>query len=306
MSAINPVSSMRDGGSANRRGIQLISAAMASFMINDAFVKWIAESLPAGQLVFLRGLVAVLLITALAIGLQPQAGNRLRDLFDRWVLARSAVDAVASGTYLLGLFHLPLATATAINLASPLFITLLAVLWLGERVGADRWLATILGFVGVLLIIQPSADGFNGYALVCLAATVLHAIRDTMTRRIRPGIPAVLIMLANATAVMAIAGLWSLFEGWVELSAWQGAAICAAALFVAVGYYLLIQSTRTGELSVVAPFRYTALLWALILGYLVWGSLPDALAWVGIGLLVAAGLYLFSAERRRQHRAALD
>ncbi|MGE0312271.1 MAG: DMT family transporter [Lautropia sp.] len=301
---------------ANRRGIRLIALAMAAFVLNDSLVKHVSESLPAGQLICVRSLVASTLAVLVIVGPERArmaaasggdtggAAPGFGALLHRYVLARAAIDAVGSTLYLYALFHLPIANATAINLASPLFITLLAVVLVKERVGVDRWLATGVGFAGVLAIIQPATEGFNEFALIALGATLLHAIRDVMTRFIPPGIPASIVMLANSISVALFAGAWSLVQGWAPMSWRQFGLLGLAAVLVATGYWLLIRAMRVGELSVIAPFRYSALLWALLIGFVVWGNLPNLLAWIGIGLLVGAGLYLFWTDRLRRRRAA--
>lgn len=288
---------------ANRRGIVSMICSVAFFIANDVLVKYVSQTLAAAQLIFIRGLLASVLL--LAVAHIMGATRRPGDLLQRPVLVRSALDAAATMVYLTALFHLPIGNATAINLATPLFITLFAVLALGERVGAARWLAIGIGFSGVLLVVQPSVQGFNSYALLCVLASVLHAARDTSTRYISPNVPSILITLATAVAVTVLSGVLSIAEGWKPLAWRELGLLAAASAFLGVGYYLLINSMRAGELSVVAPFRYTALLYALVFGYVVWGDVPNALAWVGIALLVGAGLYVLHSERART-RAALE
>jgi len=289
---------------ANRRGILAMAGGMACFVANDAVVKFVSQSLPAEQLIFLRGLFATLLLLAIAhaMGATPRMGA----LLERRVLVRALLDAFATVTYLTSLFHLPIGNATAINMATPLFITLFAVVALGERVGPGRWLAIATGFTGVLLVVQPSGTAFNAYALLCLGGTLLHASRDLMTRTIDRGIPSILITLSTAVAVMLLAGLWSLFSDWQPVAAWQLALLALASVFLSGGYFLLTVSMRGGEMSLIAPFRYTGLLFALVLGYLVWGDVPNALAWAGIALLVTAGLYVLHSERTRAPRPELE
>jgi drug/metabolite transporter (DMT)-like permease len=209
-----------------------------------------------------------------------------------WLPARAGLDAAATFAYLVSLFHLPLANATAINMASPLFITLFAVAWLGERVSAGRWLALAAGFAGVLLVIRPEASGFNAWAWLCLLATALHALRDLATPRIPRCVPTLAITLATALAVTVLAGLGTAVQGWRSLSAAQLGLLAAAAVFLAAGYQGVILATRQARLSVVAPFRYTGLLMAVLLGWVGWGQVPDGLAWLGIAAVVAAGLVL--------------
>ncbi len=289
---------------ANRRGIVAMSLAMASFIANDALVKYVSESLPAAQLIFIRGVFAsvLLLAVALAMGLLraprgPQPGP-LRHLLHRPVLARAAVDALATLAYLASLFHLPIGNATAITMATPLFITLFAVLAWHERVGAARWLAIVAGFGGVVLIVQPVAAGFNAWALLCLLATVLQTWRDLITRAISHTVPSLLITVATALAVTVLSGLLSAVQGWQPVTLRQLALLGAASVFLSGAYYLVIVGMRHGDISVIAPFRYTGLLFALLVGWAMWGDIPNRPAWAGITLLVGAGLYMLRSQRR--------
>lgn len=279
---------------ANRRGIGLMLLAMTAFIVNDTLVKVVSASLPAGQLIFVRGLMAsalVLLIVRLGGG--PLRAGCLRH---PWVLVRAAADATATVTYLVSLFHLPLANATAINMATPLMVTLLAGVVLGERVGARRWLCIGAGFAGVLLVVQPGPQGFNHWAWLCVGSTVLNALRDLATRRLPADAPSGTVALASALAVTAVACAMTLHQtlhlGWTPIAAGDLGRLAVAATFLAMAYRLMVAATRHADLSVVAPFRYTALLLALLLGWLVWGDVPNALAWAGIGLIVAAGVAL--------------
>ena len=287
---------------ANRRGILAMSGAMACFIVNDALVKYASQTMPTAQLIFVRGIMASILVLAVAhsMGATARIGETLRG----WVAARACVDAVATMVYLVSLFHLPIANATAINLASPLFITLLAVMFLGEQVGRARWLAIGAGFVGVLLVIQPRAEGFNVFALVCLAATMLHAVRDLLTRRIALGVPSILITLSTAIAVTTLSGLLLPLEGWRPFGLFELGLLALASVFLAAGYYWIISGMRHGEMSIIAPFRYTGLLWALVIGFAVWGDVPNLMGWCGIALLIGSGLYVLHGERARSRHAA--
>ena len=282
---------------ANRRGILAMAAGMASFVANDALVKFVSQSLPAGQLIFVRGVFATVLLLVLSHALGVSGQVRL--LRDRKVVVRAAFDAFATMTYLTSLFHLPIGNATAINMATPLFITLFAVIAFKEQVGASRWLAIATGFAGVLLVVQPTGAAFNAYALLCLGGTLLHASRDLITRVIDKRVPSILITLSTAVAVTLLSAVFSLFEDWKPATWQQLGLLAAASVFLSGGYFLLTVAMRGGEMSVIAPFRYAGLLFALVLGFVVWGDVPNAVAWVGIALLVAAGLYVLHSERSR-------
>ena len=210
---------------------------------------------------------------------------------------RATLDASASLIYLTAMFHMPLANATAINMATPLFITLIAIRLFKEQVRRAQWVAIGVGFVGVLLIVQPTASGFNAWALMCLAGTVLHAGRDVLTRVIPVQIPAMLITLSTVISVTFFSGTLIVFQGWQTPNGRQLALLAAAGVLLSGGYFLLTRAMRQGQMSVVAPFRYSGLLFALLLGWLVWGDVPNALAFCGIGLLVGAGLYMLGIKK---------
>lgn len=288
----------------NQRGIATMVAAMAFFVVNDALVKLASASLPTGQLVFLRGLITTTLLlgATLAMG-HWRPGVALRSPA---VWARAGLDTVATFAYLTALFHLSLGVATAIVLASPLFLALLARGVLKERIDRARWWLIGLGFAGVLLVVQPATDGFNAFALLCLAATTLQAGRDLSTRLVPANVPSLFITLVTVSTVTLVAGLWTRATGaWVAPEPQHWGLLVGAGICLGAAHQLLTLSMRAGDMSVIGLFRYTGLLFALLLGYAVWGDLPNALAWIGIGLIVAAGVTMLRRERARA-RAALD
>lgn len=286
---------------ANRRGILFMCAAMGCFVVNDSLVKYASQSMPASQLIFVRGLMASLLV--LAIVRATGAARRSGEVMRGWVAVRAWVDAFATFIYLIALFHLPIVNATAIMMTSPLIIAMLAALFMGERVGASRWAAIGLGFVGVLLIIQPRAEGFNAYSLLCLFGTLLMSIRDLLTRRVAARVPSTIITLATALAVTLLSGVASAVEGWGPFGLFEFSLLAAASIFLAGGYYGIVAGMRHGEMSVIGPFRYSGLIWALLIGFAVWGDLPNPLGWIGIGLLTGSGLYVVYSERLRAERS---
>lgn len=277
---------------------------MACFVVNDALVKHISAFMPSAQLIFVRGLMATALV--LLVARQSGALRKVRAVLQPRVALRGAIDACATMIYLMSLFRLPIANATAINLAAPLFMTVFAVLFMGERAGATRWAVLGVGFAGVLCIVQPGSDGFNVWSLVCLVGTLFHTARDLLTRRIDPAIPSVIVTLATAVAVTLLSGAFTLASGWQPFALKDFALLGVAAAFLSCGYFLLVACMRAGEVSVTAPFRYSAVLFATLLGFIVWGETPTAWAWLGIGMLIASGLYMLHAEQSRHRMAALD
>lgn len=284
----------------NRRGVIAMSAGMVCFVLNDTLVKFVSDDLPASQLIFLRGVLAVLGLLLLVYATDRRQFSRagLLHMVDKWVVLRSMLDGVASLVYLSALFHMPLGNATAINMSTPLLIALLSGLLMGVHVSARNWLIIGLGFVGVLMVVQPQADGFNAWAWVALAGTVLHALRDLSVRFIAPEVPSMVITVGTALAATVLSGVWSIFTPWQAVSATHWGMMAAAAVFLSCGYFFLIKATRMADMSVVAPFRYIGLLTAVLAGYVIWDDMPNPLAWCGMLLLVGAGILMLRLHRQ--------
>ena len=284
----------------NRRGVIAMSAGMVSFVLNDSLVKFVSHTLPAAQLIFLRGLLSVGVLLLLARLTDPQALSRewRMHMTQRWVLARSLLDGAASLVYLSALFHMPVGNATAINMSTPLLIAMLSGLLLGVHISLRNWLIIGLGFAGVLLVVQPQAEGFNAWAWVALAGTCLHALRDLCVRFIPAHVPSNVIALGTALAATVMAGLWSVSIDWVAVSPTHWLMLGAASLFLSSGYFFLIQATRLADMSVIAPFRYMGLLTAVLSGFVIWGDLPNTMAWCGMLLLVSAGMLMLYLNRQ--------
>lgn len=280
---------------ANRSGVLAMVAAMGFFVVNDALVKVVSQSLPAAQLIFIRSAMASLLV--LTVVLTTDARSHICEIGRGWVLVRAGLDAVSTLLFLVSLFHLPIATATSVISSAPLLIALLAARTLGERVTAEVWLATLAGFGGVLLVVQPEAGRFDPYVAACFAATCTVAVRDIATRRVRDAVPSVVITLSTALGVTLLALVLSVFEGWRPVGARDFAMLAAAAIFLAGAYVMIVYSTRRGDLSVVAPFRYSQVPFAVAVGYVVWGDAPNPLAWCGLVLLVVSGVHVLRASR---------
>lgn len=280
---------------ANRHAILAMIGGMACFIVNDALVKYVSQTLPAAQLIFVRTAIAAVLLLAVAVALRTPL--RFGHLAHGWVAVRTVADTLATLLYLVALFHLPIASATAINMTSPLMITLLAVWLLRARVGPALWLATGAGFLGVVLIVQPGVDGFNVYALVCLLSAGAVAWRDLVTQRVHAEVPTILVTLSTALAVTLVTAALLLLEGWAPMRAAELGMLAVAAAFLAGAYILVITSMRHSDLWLVAPFRYSLLLFSLVLGYVVWSDVPNTLAWCGVVLVIGSGIYVVRANR---------
>lgn len=284
--------------SPNLLGSLYMATAMAGFTINDAITKTVTAEMNFGQVMLVRGLFAIGLVTALAFyhgALRP-----LRILIVTPVALRVAGEVGGTICFLAAITHLPLANTAAIFQALPLAVTLGAALVFSEAVGWRRWLAIVAGFIGVLIIVRPGLEGFNQFSWFALASVFFSAVRDLATKRIPAEIPSLFItLLTTITVTMAGAVMFVPLGGWSPLSGRSVALLAFAAILVLVGYQCVIMAMRTGDISAVAPFRYTALLWAILLGYLVFGDVPDALMTIGATIIVLSGLYAFYRERAR-------
>jgi drug/metabolite transporter (DMT)-like permease len=289
----------------NRQGIVAMSVSMALFIVNDGLTKLVSERLSTDTIVFVRGLMASVLILAWILIRDRRLLSLWRHPGAKVVALRALIDAATTFSFLWALFHLPLATVTAIGLSAPLMVTALAAVFLGERVAWRRWTAIGVGFFGVLLIVQPAVDGVNGFALLALGSTFVISVRDIITRTISADIPSIVVTLATAAAVTAIAGLSAAGRGATSVGLDDAAILGIAAVFLVGGYHLIIVAMRSGDASIVSPFRYTSILWAVVLGYAVWGDVPNAAALAGIAIVIASGLYLMHRERVLR-RAMLD
>lgn len=287
----------------NARGALYMSLSMAGFTCNDAIVKLVTERLPLFETIFLRGLFAAAFIGALAYARGALAFRPRRADWGPLGL-RTAAEIGATVFFLTALTHMPLANATAVLQTAPLAVTMAAALVLREAVGWRRWSAIAIGFLGVLLIVRPGADGFDLYALYALVAVGFVTLRDLATRRMTAGTPTLYASTLTAGAVAALGGAATLAGAWTGPTAAELGLLAAGAVFLLVGYVFGVEAMRVGELSVVTPFRYSIMIWALLLGWVVFAEAPDAPTLVGAAVVAAAGLYTLRRERLRAAAAA--
>jgi drug/metabolite transporter (DMT)-like permease len=278
-------------------------AAMAALTMNDAIVKAVSAEMNFGQVMLVRGSFAIVLIAALAV--HQRALRPLRALMMKPVLLRVAGEVGGTILLLAAIVNMPLAYATAILQVLPLAITLGAALAFGEPVGRRRWLAIAAGFTGALIIVRPGGEGFNEFSLCALISVILCAIRDLATKKIPVSIPSLFLTLLTTVSV-TIAGAVILVPlgGWTPPSGRALALLAFTGVLLLIGYQCIIMALRTGDISAVAPFRYSALLWAMLLGYLVFGDRPDAMMATGAAIIMLSGLYVFYRERVRARPVA--
>jgi drug/metabolite transporter (DMT)-like permease len=284
--------------SATTRGIFWMSASVLVFILNDALIKLAAETAPALQVIGLRGLFATLwcFLALLATG----GWRQMRSIAHPAVFARGLLEGVAALTYLVALSHIPFAVATAVNLSTPFFLTILAVVILKEDVRWRRWTAIVLGFVGVVMVIQPKPDELNVWSWVVVGSSLLGAIRDTLGRYIPAHVPTTIMSFWSAAAVALMGLAFTAFEGWHPMSMRGLSLLIAASLLLAAGYQFLMLALRSSaEMSVLGSLRYGSVLGAIAIGYFVWGDVPNEVALTGIAVIVVSGLYILRRQSAR-------
>jgi len=277
-------------------------ASMAAFTLGDTCVKAIGEAISLSQLLVIRGFFASLFIAALAWRLKA-----LRfDLPRRdWalVLTRAGAEVCSTYFFLTALRQMPLANVTALLQMLPLTLTLGSAVFFGEPVGWRRWVAIAAGFAGMLLIVRPGTEGFNQYSVLALIAVAFVTLRDLVTRRMSPAVPSLTVTLVSSVAVFLFALTMSLGQTWEPITPRLGALLAGTTLFIVAGYSLSVIVMRVGEMSFVAPFRYTGLLIALTVGFLVFGDWPVPLTLIGAAIIVATGSFNLWREGQLRRRA---
>lgn len=282
--------------SPNMRAALFMTVSMAGFTINDGISKYVAESMNMGQLMLVRGLFASIFISFLAW--HAGAFAAFRQAFQPLVLIRVATEVMATVAFLIALSHLPIANVSAVLQALPLAVTMGAALVYGETVGWRRWLSIVAGFAGVAIIVRPGLEGFSVYSLVALSCVFLCMVRDLATKRIPHTTPTLLVSTVTALAVTICGGfLVQPMGGWSPVGAVDLILLAVAAALLLIGYQFIILSMRTGDVSFVAPFRYTSLLFSILLGFFIFGDIPDLAMIVGSSIIVASGLYMLYRER---------
>lgn len=283
----------------NLRGSLWMVAAMAGFSVEDMFLKSAAASLPVGQILMIFGAGGMIGFAVLA----ARRGERLLHpaILTPAILIRCVFEVAGRLFYTLAIALTPLSSASAILQATPLVVVMGAALIFGERVGWRRWTAIAVGFAGVLIILRPGLDGFTPLSLLAVLGMLGFAGRDLATRAAPPvlsnlqlGVYGFAMMVPTGAVLLAVSG------GAALPSAIAAGQLAAATVIGVLAYYALTSAMRMGEVSVVTPFRYTRLVFALILGAAVFGERPDAATLLGSAVIVASGVYTLLRSRRVQ------
>jgi drug/metabolite transporter (DMT)-like permease len=278
------------------RSLALMTAGIALLTANDAASKYLVQSYPVGQVIGLRQAATLMVLIPYVMFFSRWSALRVVDWTGQ--LTRGALFIIGSVFIVLSLGELPLATAITMLFASPIFMVVLSAPLLGERIGRHRWIAVLGGFAGVLVILRPGAESFQWALLLPLLAALVNALRDVLTRRLSRTETSIAILFWSNIILMA-GGFATMPFGWVTVTPTAAFWFIAAGIFNGMAHFFIIEALRAGEASVVAPIRYTALLWAALLGFIVWGELPEIWLWAGAAIIVGSSLYMIRAERRR-------
>ncbi len=286
----------------NLVGILFMLGAMAMFAVEDAFIKKLATGMGTGQILLIIGLGGFAIFALIAKRQGAQVFSR--DLWIKPVLLRNFGEIMGTSGYVLAVVLTPLSSASAILQATPLAVALGAALFLGHAVGWRRWLAIIIGFIGVLIVIRPGLDGFQPASLFAVQGVIGLSIRDLATRAMPARISS-MVLSAYGFGVVIPAGLvMMIFEGPpVVPDAVQSAYIVAALIVGPVGYYMIVAAMRVGEVAVVTPYRYVRLVFAMLIGVLAFGEVVDFYTLLGAAIIIGSGL--FTIYRERHARKAL-
>lgn len=281
--------------SENLRGAAYMALAMFGYVCNDALIKRAAEDLPLFQSVFIRGSVLVVLLGIMVRvrGTAVPIATYLKGP----MLLRIAMETGGTVVFLLALTKVPLAGLTAVMQLVPIAVTFAAARLLRERVSVHRVGSVVVGFIGVLFVIRPGGDDFSPWFIAGLAAVLIVVVRELATRRIPTDVPAGPIALATGVSITLMGGTISIFQGWEQPSTRTLLMLVAAATFLSVGYMTSIIAIRTGDISFTAPFRYSVMVFAIVLQIVVFSDVPDVMTFIGSAIVTVAGLYTLIHER---------
>jgi drug/metabolite transporter (DMT)-like permease len=282
----------------NYRGILAMIGGSACFAANDTATKFAAQYLPVTEIVALRaGFALVIALVVIAWRREIMAIASIRNPY---LILRGCIEAFIGILVVYALSKMPIANFTAIILIQPFVMTAIGALWLKEQVGWRRWTAVVAGFAGMLLVMKPATADFELVSLVALLAALLSLTRDLLVRRIHAQVPTTVITFSTALFAVPLGLMGAAVQPWEMPDLLSLAAILIAAVFLFVAFILTVLAFRGTDVSAVSPFRYSIIVFAFVFGVVVFGEIPDFVSLIGIGMIVAAGLYMLHRERIRR------
>lgn len=290
--------------SANLHGIAALLAAQVLLVGSDTFIKLASSSIPATQIMAYRGPISIAVM--LAIVWFNGSWGKLSGAASPRVMFRGGLEAVIALMFITALAGLALGDITAILQATPLVLIVLSIFVLGQRAGAFEWIVVVLGFAGVLMIVQPGANSGAWLAGLAFLTAIMIAFRDIVTRTLDPSIPSPVVALATTVAVCLLGVAGGLFQDWKPMTPLLWLYVAGTAVLVAAANLLMVRAFRGVDIAVVSPFRYAVVVWAMLIGYWVWGDTPNLLASCGVVLIVVCGLALMRREWMKARRPDLE
>lgn len=279
------------------RGIGLMILGVGLLVVNDALAKYLVETYPVGQVLCLRHIAVLLVILPYAAMGPGITSLRARNWGGQ--ILRGLLFIGGTAFLIMSVKRLPLATVSTITMSAPIFVAALSAWTIGERVSRPRWLAILGGFIGVLIIVRPGSQTFEWALMIAVATAAANGLRDLSTRHLARTDNSISILFWS-NVIVAAAGLTTISPQWIPLGAGGIAGFALAGLLNAGAHFLLIEAMRHGEAALVAPFRYTALVWAILIGFVVWGDWPDRWVIAGALVIAASGIAMILFEARRQ------
>jgi len=280
----------------NTKGVIFMMVSMFGFVVNDSFMKSLFINFPLVEIIFLRALFCLLL---LMIVMKFKRVSIVKYSRTSWnlMLLRGFAEVMATLSFLYALKHLPLPNVTAIIQILPLTVTMAAALFLNESVGFRRWTAIIIGLIGVMIVIKPGTEGFSGYSYYAVLSVIFVTMREVVTRKLPAEVPAIMATFITALGVTIMSGLALPFITLKALDISAVIFVCSAGIAIFFGYLFSIKAMRVGEISLVSQFRYTGMIWAILLGYVIFNDIPAPNTIIGVFIIVASGLYAFHRKR---------
>ncbi len=282
----------------NLKGAFITSLTALSFALNDALMKFIVVDMSLYQAIFLRALIVLPLVLAMAYYFK-QLYVSLNATDRAMLIQRSLLETALTFLFVNALATLPLAVVVVVMQATPLCLTVGAVFVFQEQVGWRRWLATLIGFIGVIIIVKPGTEGFDANILYAIASVICLMMRDLLTRKMSDEVPPVFTVLWTAIATCFFAGLFMPFTSWTPLDNMAYFFLIMVSFTIMSAYFLSIFMMRIGDVGFVSQFRYTGILWAILLGAFLFDEKPDMSTLLGASLIAAAGIYSISRERQK-------
>ncbi len=287
----------------NFKGILLMLIAMAGFTMEDLFMKKLSVNLSTGQILITLGFGSSLVFALMA----KSKGYKLtaKIFWSKGMIIRQFAEGIAAVAFITSLTLVPLSTVAAVFQATPLVITMSAALFLGEAVGWRRWLAIIVGLIGVLIIIRPGLNSFDPNVGYVLIAVLFVTVRDLITRKLPMNVPSTIVSFQAFVSLIIAGGILTFLSDQkiVGLDENQIYFVLGGIIFGVIGYYCIVASTRIGEAGVVTPFRYSRLLFAIIIGFLFFNERPDFLTLLGASIVIMTGIYTVLRERYLARRS---